>query len=124
MTAFFEAIANFFRGLFGGGGSDGQASGGGVTGSQTAPADQSSIAYFFYKVATSQSVYTTFSGSPIPTVQNDPDLSSANKQILVTALTQGGYTGYQSVYNAMVSEANAGNAVVWICIWIVGARKP
>jgi hypothetical protein len=124
MTAFFEAILNFFRGLFGGGGSDGQASGGGVTGGQTAPTDQASIAYFFYKVATSQSVYTAFSGSPIPTVQNDPDLSLGNKQTLVAALNLGGYPGYQNVYNALVSEANAGNAVVWICIWIVGARRP
>jgi hypothetical protein len=122
VQAFFDSIVNFFRRCFGGG--SGESGGGGVSGGQTAPADQSSIAYFFYKVATSQSVYTNFSGSPIPTVQNDQDLSPGNKQTLISALTQGGYPGYQGVYNALVSEANSASAIVWICIWIVGPRKP
>ena len=117
-----NAIVSFFRALFAGGG--GSAKGGGLGGGQQAPTDETSMAYFFWKVANNTNTYTSFAGAPQATVQNDPDLSPTNKQTLIQALNTGGWTGFQSVYNELVSESNAQNAVVWICIWIVAPRKP
>ena len=111
MATIVNAILGFFRRLFGLGG-----------GAQPPP-DSTSISYFFYKLATTNAVYTTFTANPIGAVQNDPNLSGPNKTILVNALNTGGWTGYQAVYNQMTTETGSANAVVWICIWIVVPRQ-
>jgi hypothetical protein len=112
MQGIVDAITSFFRravALF--------------TGGSPVPTNTQSISYFFYRVATIEAEFTAFTTQPTQTIQNDPYLSQANKDTLVAGIA-GGWAGYQTVYTQMKNEASSGNAVVWICIWMVGPIRP
>ena len=111
MQAFFDAIINFFRRLF----SSDSGGGSGGSGGMHAPPASAPYASFFFKVATTE--YDNFVAKPIETIDRlvtDPTVNKALKD----AVNQGA-AGYTPIKAKIVGEAQAGGAVVWICIWIV-----